>query len=121
MRNDEVEQQLSARLGLTMLPVQPHQFLRVSEAALTAASIVALRVDDGGRQFSGWQIEAAAPGIRPAPHGIYSMAELMALRPLWRAALALPPGWAFRMTGRHLDDAVAPDGATHALNIAVDE
>lgn len=121
MKSEDVQQLLSARLGVAMLPVQPHQFLRVAEAALAAASIVALRLDEDGSRFSGWQIEAAAPGMAPAPHGIYSMAELMALRPLWRAALALPPGWAFRMTGRQLDDAVAPDGTPHGLNIAVDD
>jgi hypothetical protein len=107
--------QLLERLGAVGRPLQPGQYSRVAVDAFDAAAVVAERADDPDPLFSGWQVSAAVTANDV--YGQYTTQELAEARRLWLPALALPPGWSWRIDGNVLTQCRPPDGAVHRLDL----
>ena len=110
-----VQARLLERLGVTGRPLQPGQYSRIAVDALIADGAIGERTDDPDPMFSGWQVSTA--GAADDVYGQYSTQELAEARPLWLPALALPPGWRWRIDGGVLTECRGPDGVAHRLKM----
>jgi hypothetical protein len=117
---DHYANELQQRLNVRLQPVQVEQYVRVSEAALRAPSVVGVRVADKD-PFTGWQVVATSEVPAQATFGVLKVRELASEHPAWLLGLQLPTGWAFRFAGNTLVDCVSEDGETHSVRISVDE
>src|SRR5690349_12353707 len=117
---EQYTRDLAQRLSITMTPVRDEQYVHVSEAALSAPSVVGVRLSDSG-PFTGWEIIATSEVDERPQFGYVSVRELAAEKPVWLVGLQLPVGWAFRFVGNTLIDCVSDSGKTIPLKISVDQ
>jgi hypothetical protein len=98
--------------------VDGNQYVRVADGAMEVDGVL-------GRWYAGlealpitgWQIDAAAqPG---GGYGMYSVDELMAVRPVWVVPLILGQGWSFHCDGDTLVDVLTPDGQLVSIGASV--
>ena len=110
---------LSRRLAIQSQAVGDEQYVRVSERATSAPSVVGVRSPDTD-PFTGWIVVATSETPAQARFLVYSVRELLAEHPAWQLGLQLPVGWAFRYVGNTLLDCVSETGETHDVRISVD-
>jgi hypothetical protein len=113
------QEKLMQVLGVVAEPVSAGQYVRVSNDALTATSIVGTRERETDRIASGWQLIAASESGNEQ-FGLYKVSQLAGQHPSWCAAFALPPQWAFRFVGNTLIDCLTPAGETRSVMLSVD-
>jgi hypothetical protein len=116
---DHYAHELRQHLNVPLQPVRDEQYVRVSEAALRAPSVVGVRVEDKD-PFTGWQIVATSETPAQAAFGVLNVRELASEHPAWLLGLQLPTGWAFRFVGNTLVDCVSENGEIHSVRISVD-
>lgn len=116
----QLQRDLLRTVGATGEPAGAGGYIRVARTALEAVSVIGRRYRDD-LPLTGWQIDAAH-SAQPdhGVHGQFQLRELIADKPAWVVAAALPVGWSFLCVGNTIVEAVSPDGTTHEPMLSVD-
>jgi hypothetical protein len=116
-----VRRVLSADAYLSLAAVEGNHFVRVADEALRAHGVLGLWIAELAElPITGWQIDSAAQYPEPSTgYGVYSVDELVALRPIWVVPLVLGEGWSFHCDDDTLVDVLTPDGQLVSIEVSV--
>ncbi len=114
-----LQRQLLQMVGAMAQPVAAQNYVRVSDDALRAISVIAHRFAEADPILTGWQVISPASDQNNA-FGLYTVRELTVNHLVWCVPFVLPAKWSFRFAGTTLLSCESPNGEKNDVMLPID-